>query len=199
MAKVQVAGSPTPDSIVRISGIGAYGRGSYAQIQENVYMEDDYLPDNVRPEKHAYRDEDISRRHRMWGFNCPAADLDFVMVEYNIGKPVALVEYKYYLHKITDFNHPTYRAIRCLADEYKSGPLPFIVSLYSRDDWSFRVYCVNEAAEKHFCSGEHLSELEYVQRLYRMRRQALAKHLENQLNTTIKEKSNGAIVSPIYP
>jgi hypothetical protein len=58
---------------------------------------------------------------------------------------------------------------------------------------------VNEAAEKHFCSGEHLSELEYVQRLYRMRRQALAKHLENQLNTTIKEKSNGAIVSPIYP
>lgn len=152
-------------------------------------MSDEFWPsDDVKPETHGFRDEGISRRHRMWGFNCPAADLDFLMVEYNIGKPVALVEYKYYLHKITDFRHPTYRALQCLADEHSSGALPFIVSLYSRDDWSFRVYCVNEAAKKHFTSGEHLSEYEYVQRLYRMRRMVLADTVGPKLNKTIKSE-----------
>ena len=152
-------------------------------------MTEKYWPsDDVKPETHGFRDESISRRHRMWGFDCPAADLDFVVVEYNIGKPVALVEYKYYLAKLPNMDHPTYRAIRCLADAYKNGPLPFFLSFYSRDDWSFRIYSVNEAAKSHFADGEHLSEFEYVQRLYRMRRMCLAKHLETKLNTKIKGK-----------
>ena len=147
---------------------------------------DEYPSDSVKPETHGFRDESISRRHRLWGFNCPAADLDFLAVEYNIGKPVALVEYKYYLAKMPDLNHATYRAIKCLADEHKSGPLPFILAFYSRDDWSFRVYSVNEAAEKYFRSGEHLSEHDYVSMLYRMRRTVLTNHVAKNLHTEIK-------------
>lgn len=150
-------------------------------------MSDEYWPsDDVKPETHGFRDESISRRHRMWGFNCPGVDLDFLMVEFNIGKPVALVEYKYHLAKLPNLEHPTYRAIRCLADGYKNGPLPFFLSFYSRDDWSFRVYSANEAAKAHFADGEHLTEYDYVKRLYRMRRLVLAEELKTKLNTTIK-------------
>ena len=48
-----------------------------------------------RTERLGWRDERLSERHGHWGFNCPAVDLDFVMLEYNHGKPCALVEYKH--------------------------------------------------------------------------------------------------------
>lgn len=151
-------------------------------------MNEFWPSDSVKPETHGFRDESISRRHRLWGFNCPAVDIDFLMVEYNVGKPVALVEYKYYLAKRPDFAHATYRSLRLLADGYNEGPLPFFLSLYSRDDWSFRVIPVNDTAKQHFQDGEHLSELEYVKRLYRMRRMVLAATIMPNLNTNIIDK-----------
>ena len=55
-----------------------------------------YSVDGVRQERTNWRDQELSARHRTWGFNCPAVDLDFLMVEYNIGKPVGLIEYKHF-------------------------------------------------------------------------------------------------------
>jgi hypothetical protein len=51
-------------------------------------------PSKVRRERTEWRDLELSKRHREWGLNCPAVDIDFLMVEYYYGKPVALIDYK---------------------------------------------------------------------------------------------------------
>lgn len=120
-------------------------------------------------ERSGWRDMELSLRHRDWGFNCPAADIDFLMVEYNVGKPVALVEYKRFTAKAPDTTHPTYRAIRDLADGYREGGLPFYMAFYWPTTWAFKIYPLNDRARKFFQHGERLTEEEYVQRIYRMR------------------------------
>ena len=53
-----------------------------------------YDKDGVRLNQTGWRDEWISNRHRTWGFDCPATDIDFLMVEYTNRNPIALIEYK---------------------------------------------------------------------------------------------------------
>jgi hypothetical protein len=48
----------------------------------------------VKEERSHWRDEEISERHKLWGFNCPAIDLDFVMTEFDTYMPIAFFEYK---------------------------------------------------------------------------------------------------------
>lgn len=137
-----------------------------------------YSEDGVRNERTGWRDQRISARHRQWGFNCPAVDLDFLMVEYNVGKPVGLVEYKHHSAQTPNLNHATYRALSELANQ--SG-LPFLLAFYWPDIWAFRVHPVNAVAEEHFDSGEVLTEYDFVARLYRLRRFVLTRELENKL------------------
>jgi hypothetical protein len=144
------------------------------------------FPD-VKPETHGFRDERISRRHREYGWNCPAVDLDFCLVEYNFGKPVALVEYKHHSAATPNLKHPTYRALRMLADKYSDGALPFFISFYWPDIWAYRVLPVNYAAMEHFADFETVSEREYVKRLYRMRRMTVALELLPKLKTELPE------------
>jgi hypothetical protein len=136
-------------------------------------------------ERTGWRDESISRRHREWGFNCPAVDLDFVVAEYNIGKPVGLVEYKHYMAQIPNVLHPTYRALTALADGYKEGPLPFLIAFYWPDVWAFKITPVNEYAKGHFYIGEMLTELEFVRRLYKLRSLVLTDYLMKRLNNIL--------------
>jgi len=142
-------------------------------------------------ERTHWRDEQISIRHRVWGFNCPAVDLDFVVAEYHIGKPVGLIEYKHYHAQKPNILHPTYRALTALADGYNEGPLPFLIAFYWPDIWAFRVTPVNECAKLHFYDGELLTELNFVKRLYRLRSLMLTDHLMKQLHDVlpIEEKA----------
>lgn len=48
----------------------------------------------IRNERTGWRDLALSERHGKWGYNCPAVDIDFLLVEYDNQQPVALVEYK---------------------------------------------------------------------------------------------------------
>jgi len=41
-----------------------------------------------------WRDEWISERHRTWGYELPATDIDFMLLEYSGNRPIALIEYK---------------------------------------------------------------------------------------------------------
>ena len=111
----------------------------------------------------------------MWGFNCPAVDLDFVMAEYNHGKPAALIEYKERHARIPDIGHPTYRALAALANGYQDGPLPFLIALYDAEEWWFRVLPVNEPARAHYshCLEEALHEQRFVRSLYLLRKAVL--------------------------
>jgi len=134
-----------------------------------------WSPDGVRQERTNWRCADISERHRRWGFNCPAVDLDFVMVEYNHGKPVALIEYKERHAKEPVLLHPTYRALTALADGYSPAPLPFIVAFYCAEDWWFRIIPVNVRAQEYFGHVAHtpISEQRFVRGLYLLRKQSL--------------------------
>jgi hypothetical protein len=49
----------------------------------------------MRDEQLGWRDERISARHRTWGCDCPAADIDFLVLEYDGGVASDLVEYKH--------------------------------------------------------------------------------------------------------
>lgn len=131
--------------------------------------------DGVRQERTGWRCAAISERHRAWGFNCPAVDLDFVMAEFNHGKPVALIEYKEAKAQVPNVGHPTYRALTALADGYSDGPLPFAVVFYYPDEWWFRVMPVNDRARKYWshCVNEPLTEQRFVRGLYLLRKQFL--------------------------
>lgn len=134
-----------------------------------------WLPDGVRLERTSWRCEAISARHRAWGFNCPAVDLDFVMAEYNHGKPVALIEYKNHHARTPNLQHATYRALADLADGYNGGPLPFFIAFYCPDQWWFRVLPVNERAARCYrrVCNIPITEQSFVRSLYLLRKRSL--------------------------
>lgn len=128
-----------------------------------------------RTERTGWRDAALSERHGHWGFNCPAVDLDFVMMEYNHGKPCALVEYKHKNAKPPNLKHATYRALVALADGYAAGSLPCFIAQYNPVDWSFVVTPLNERARQHYnhCVGETLTEQRFVRSLHLLRKSIL--------------------------
>ena len=130
----------------------------------------------VRQERTGWRDADLSARHRQWGWDCPAVDLDFLLVEYHVGKPVAMIEYKYHLSSTPlNLKHPTYRALIELCN---IAQLPFLIAYYWKGIWAFRVVPANMIAAEKFQHNELLTERQFVTRLYRMRRLVLAKEIE---------------------
>jgi hypothetical protein len=128
-----------------------------------------------RTERTGWRDAELSKRHGFWGFNCPAVDLDFVMMEYNHGKPCALVEYKHINARPIDPNHATYRALVALSDGYCCGPLPCFVARYDPSDWTFTVHPLNDRARAHYvhCVGVTLTEQRFVRSLHLLRKSVL--------------------------
>ncbi|MCH9730664.1 MAG: hypothetical protein K0U84_13490 [Actinomycetia bacterium] len=144
-----------------------------------------------RTERTGWRDEELSLRHGCWGFNCPAVDLDFVMMEYNHGKPCALVEYKHRNARAADPGHATYRALVDLANNYSPGALPCFIARYDPEDWSFVVTPLNEKAQAHYshCENERLTEQRFVRSLILLRKAVLSRADEEaieQLNGTLK-------------
>lgn len=135
-----------------------------------------------RAERTGWRDSSLSERHGMWGFNCPAVDLDFVMLEFNHGKPCAVVEYKHYMAAEVNHNHATYRGLVELA-ENRSGQLPCFVARYNPEDWSFVVTPLNEAARRHYGSraGISLTEQRFVRSLHLLRKNVLSREDEEAI------------------
>jgi hypothetical protein len=136
-------------------------------------------------ERTGWRDEQISNRHREWGFNCPSVDLDFVMVEYNHGAPVAVVEYKHHKSSLpVSREHPSMRALGQLygAD---GKQLPLLVAYYWPDMWAFRFRAYNERAVSIFETGNWIdcSERQWVGVLYGLRSQYLHEAVLSKLMT----------------
>jgi hypothetical protein len=128
-----------------------------------------------REERTGWRDESLSRRHRAWGYDCPAVDIDFLMIEYNRGKPVALVDYKRYTARTPEPDNKNMQALIALADGYKDGPLPFLIVRYWPDTWAIEVIPMNECAKRFYKGYSRLTELQYVTSLYKMRTKSLDK------------------------
>lgn len=120
------------------------------------------------PERTGWRDQEISNRHRRWGFEAQATDLDLLLCEYHLGQPCALIEYKHEKAGWPDLDHPNYVALRRLADE-RECPLPFAVVRYWPATWAMHVRSVNDAARRVFGAEERMSEREFVERMYALR------------------------------
>jgi hypothetical protein len=136
-----------------------------------------------RTERTGWRDAELSKRHGCWGFNCPAVDLDFVMMEYNHGKPCAVVEYKHIKAMPVNTEHATYRALVALADGYTDGPLPCFVARYNPEDWSFRITPLNDKAREHYakCKTDGLTEQQFVTSLHLLRKSVLTEEDEKAI------------------
>lgn len=130
-------------------------------------------------ERTGWRDMALSNRHREWGYHCPCVDLDFLVVEYNVGEPVALIEYKHERARRPDLQHPTYRAIRTLADV---AGLPFAVVYYRKEPWRFLVMPVNDRALAFYRGAQTLSERRYVKSLYVLRERVVESHVLDGLD-----------------
>lgn len=120
----------------------------------------------VRKERTGWRDEALSARHREWGWDCPAIDIDFLMVEYDLGNPVAIVEYKNEHAAPQKASHPSYRAIIKLGD---LAGRPVFAVRYADDFSWFLVVPLNGVAKNFMPDRQKMSEQEWVSLLYRLR------------------------------
>jgi hypothetical protein len=146
-------------------------------------------------ERTDWRDQEISHRHRDWGFNCPSVDLDFLMVEYNLGKPVAIVEYKHRNAQFPNIKHPTYRALRSLAD---SACIPFFIAFYWPEIWAFKVIPVNEISMELYDETKIYTEREYVESLYKIRAKSIEVNVLRRLNEEIPSNTTNVAKAPMF-
>lgn len=143
-------------------------------------------------ERLGWRDEAISKRHRLYGFDCPAVDVDFLMIEYDRGKPVALVEYKHfhalgpgYQINTSILLHPSYRALLSLANASK---IPFLIAYYHPEVWSFKILPANNRACTWFRFSKRnqwIAEYDFVCTLYAIRGSRPEQAILEQLSTQI--------------
>lgn len=129
-------------------------------------------------ERSGWRDQELSRRHRRWGFNCPAVDLDFLMVEYHLGVPVAIVDYKHWRHHEGDdinIDHPNYVAAGNLYSP-SGEQLPLFVARYWPEVWAIRALAVNDAAKRWLGEGawRSMTERQWVTGLHKLRQLTVA-------------------------
>ena len=120
----------------------------------------------VRPERTGWRDAALSQRHRAWGFDCPAVDIDFLLIEYDNSEPVALVEYKHERAQPIRASHPSIQAIAKLGAR---AALPVFLVRYAEDISWWQVSPLNHPVEKFVASQTYMSELEWIDLLYAIR------------------------------
>lgn len=111
----------------------------------------------------------ISEWHRTLGYDFPATDIDFPLIEYDSGVACALIEYKHENATRLDLNHPSIRALRNLADRAR---IPFFVVRYTEDLSLFVFRAINGYAYKWIeCTKELMSESAFKGFLKRLRKE----------------------------
>ncbi|MBR1645211.1 MAG: hypothetical protein IJ774_05785 [Selenomonadaceae bacterium] len=144
-------------------------------------------------ERNGWRDEGISRRHRLWGVECQMTDLDFPVLEYycehRVVRPVAIIEYKND-HAKRDDNLLPYGALRQISD---CANLPFFVVRYSSDFKNYLVIAMNKWGELRLSEKERaMTEETYIRFLYYLRGYgAHSKEAENAITRLHSEEIRG--------
>ncbi len=129
------------------------------------------------------RDARASIRHRLYGKDCPMADLDgFIWYEYHNRRVAALVEMKYWTtdaRKVMDSANTA--ALRDLAQR---ADLPAWICFYDPARWVYRVETLNDQAREIFVGKRYHTEREYVEALYRVRGMDAPKEVLDRVNAT---------------
>lgn len=131
-------------------------------------------------ERYGFRDQAISAFHRTMGDDCPAVDLDFVLVEYTSGTPAALVEYKHESSKPLKHEHASMRALCVLADR---ANIPFFITTYSDDLETFRVRGLNALAQRLCPNEKTVTAARYMKFMLDLREREERKNMKNASQT----------------
>jgi hypothetical protein len=154
--------------------------------------------DGVSQERSGIRDRLISNRHReVFGVNCPATDIDNLLIEYDNAKPVAIIEYKHALafskHQWAIVEANT-RAIATLASW---ANLPAFMAYYSIEESGFFRYflcALNHVAREwmerkfYFHEGQDLCEFDFVDFLYFLRKRKAPNEIMAKLAPSLGDK-----------
>lgn len=146
--------------------------------ENNTSNSDDLRP--VKPALYNYDQNWYSDRHRLYGFNVPALDLDFPMIEYDRGMPVALIEAKH-RNAALKLWHPSFKAMKVLADNSK---IPFFITVYAPEHCAYYVISMNDCARQvPWCDKPRwFNERNYVKLLYWLRKKSCPAEILDQLN-----------------
>jgi hypothetical protein len=143
---------------------------------------------DVKAEQTMWRDLQLSLRHRKWGFDCPAVDIDLLFCEYDRAYPVAIIEYKSATAERVDCrSNASLKAIRTMCD--RAGIYFFVVRYaVSNGIWRFRAISANEKA-RYFLNGlginnRWVAEEEFVLLLYDLRGREVPEQLADFLRGT---------------
>ena len=75
----------------------------------------------VRQERTGRRDVELARRHRLWGSDCPAMDIDHLVTEFDSFETVGLFEYKFHTAADVWVTTPCRIVLQKLAVETSAG------------------------------------------------------------------------------
>jgi hypothetical protein len=139
----------------------------------------------VRKERTGWRDEAISRRHREWGYDLPITNIDFLVVDYDRAKPVAIIEYKHERALLSNTSSASYRAIGELCN---LANIPFFVVQYKGDFTIWTLIPVNKKAREIIGETKKLSEYDYVDFLYKLRGRVMPDNIAKILKKLIQLK-----------
>ena len=131
-------------------------------------------------ERTFWRDSALSQRHREYGCDCPAVDIDFLMIEYDHAKPCGLVEYKNeHAAPIYLKRNPSIQALLLLANR---ANLPAFIVRYADDFSWWKVGALNELAAKYLNSNpEYMNEIEWVEKLYEIRGRSVPEDVRERI------------------
>jgi hypothetical protein len=138
----------------------------------------------VRPERTAWRDQGLSLRHRTWGYDVPAVDIDFLMCEYDSNTPKACVEYKAMYGQIIQSDTSALKAITSLCD---ASRIPFFLVAYDPKEFWVSIKAMNAFARKYVPFPRYMSEARYVTLLYELRGRDVPSTVLSRCNHRVKK------------
>lgn len=97
----------------------------------------------TKPEHLGWRDETISAWHRELGYDMPAVDIDFLLIEYDERKPKALIDYKHENARKVSLKSANVAALAWVVNRCA---LPYFIVRYAADLSWFNVVPVNSHA-----------------------------------------------------
>jgi hypothetical protein len=124
----------------------------------------------------------LSIRHRLWGDDCPALDID-QLLEYDNGIPAILVEYKCENAPEPSRKHPSYAALIGLAER---AQIPMFFVRYAADFSWWLVTPWNALAKQHLREQAKMTELDFVGLLYRIRGRELPGEVAEAISATME-------------
>lgn len=131
-------------------------------------------------ERTGWRDEALSLRHREYGQNLPAIDIDFMLIEYDHEEPKALVEYKNeHAQPINVSKSPSILAMTNLANR---AEIPAFLVRYADDFSWWKVLALNDRAALYLTDNlQIMDEAEWVSILYAVRGKQISEAERNRI------------------